>query len=543
MQADAAIAGQRGGQNGQVPELWADFHCLTIRQSQPNQGFPMSVPPQDADELRDDMRTLHRLGYAQELFRWMGGFQNYAISLSIICILAGGITSFPQGFCGVGGAAIGLGWPVVCLFSLAVALTMGQVASAFPTAGGLYHWASILGGRGWGWITAWFNLAGLITALAAINVGTFYFFCGAFDPGREVSIGWQLAGVACITLSQAAINHGGIRLTSRLTDFSGYWILGVALALTVACLAFSPSLVPARLITFSNFSGLPPDNPVWPRTESTAWLFILGFLLPAYTLTGFDASAHVAEETRGASRNVPRGIVRSVLVSSAAGWMMLSALVLAMPGLEEAAREGEQVFYWILRAVFPSVLASVFFGAIVVAQYLCGLATMTSASRMAFAFARDGGLPLSHILRRVDPQRRAPAPAIWAVAAASIMFTVYSPVYATSAAVCAILLYISYVLPTALGLCAYGRTWTEMGPWHLGRWYRPLAVVSVAGCVLLLVIGMQPPNEKAIWIVGGMAGALAAGWWCGVRERFIGPPSRRAEDAALVNDEQNLLSS
>ena len=101
--------------------------------------------------VAEDIRTLHHMGYAQELARRMSGFSNFALSLSIICILAGGITSFAQGFCSVGGAAIGLGWPLVCLFSLVVALTMGQVASAFPTAGGIYHWASILGGRGWGW--------------------------------------------------------------------------------------------------------------------------------------------------------------------------------------------------------------------------------------------------------------------------------------------------------------------------------------------------------------------------------------------------------
>src|SRR3954467_12526307 len=114
------------------------------------------VTPDDSD----DVRTLHKLGYAQELARVLGGFSNFAISLSIICILAGGVTSFHLGFCSVGGGSIGLGWPLVALFALLVAGTMAQLASAFPTAGGLYHWASILGGRGWGWTTAWFNLAG-----------------------------------------------------------------------------------------------------------------------------------------------------------------------------------------------------------------------------------------------------------------------------------------------------------------------------------------------------------------------------------------------
>src|SRR5215471_3897620 len=118
----------------------------------------------------DDTDRLHALGYAQELSRRLDAFSNFAISLSIICILSGGVTSFHLGLCGVGGASIGLGWPLVCLFALAIAATMAQVASAFPTAGGLYHWAALLGGRGWGWATAWFNLLGLITVLAAINV-------------------------------------------------------------------------------------------------------------------------------------------------------------------------------------------------------------------------------------------------------------------------------------------------------------------------------------------------------------------------------------
>ena len=116
----------------------------------------------DADDLK-------RLGYAQELRRRMGAFSNFAISFSTICILAGGITSFQLGVSAIGGAAAGIVWPVGVAFSLIVALCMAEVASAFPTAGGLYHWSAILGGRGWGWATAWFNLAGLVFVTAAVT--------------------------------------------------------------------------------------------------------------------------------------------------------------------------------------------------------------------------------------------------------------------------------------------------------------------------------------------------------------------------------------
>jgi amino acid transporter len=472
--------------------------------------------------IADDIRTLRRLGYAQELARRMSGFSNYALSLSIICILAGCITSFHVGFNSVGGAAIGIGWPVGCLFSLIVALTMGQVASAFPTAGGLYHWASILGGRGWGWATAWFNLAGLITVLAAINVGTYQFIVHAFlpeDPGITV----QILVVGAITFSQALFNHLGIRVTTLLTDFSGWWIMIVAAALTAALFGYASTFEPLRLVAFTNYSGLPEGaDAVWPPMASLAWLFALGLLLPAYTVTGFDASAHASEETVGAARRVPQGIVRSVVVSGIAGWVMLVAIVLAIPNMDAAARQGDAAFYETMRSVLPSSLVGLLFGGIAIAQYLCGLATVTSASRMAFAFARDGGLP--YFLRLVSPRFRTPARAIWAVAVTSVGFTVYTPVYTTITVVCVIFLYISYMLPTALGLITYGRSWTRMGPWDIGGWFRPLAVINVLGCMLLIVIGMQPPNDKAAWLTAGMAVALAAAWYGGMRQLFPGPP-------------------
>ncbi|MDY3554370.1 amino acid permease [Gemmata sp. JC717] len=487
----------------------------------------------------DDVRTLHKLGYAQELARVLGGFSNFAISLSIICILAGGVTSFHVGFCSVGGAAIGIGWPLAGLFALCVAATMGQIASAFPTAGGLYHWAATLGGRGWGWATAWFNLAGLVAVLAAINVGTFRFVMGAFAPDVKPTAELQFVAIALITASHAVINHLGIRVTRVLTDFSGYWILFVAAVVTVALVAAAPGYDFSRLWTFTNFSGLPGEGaPVWPRTESLAWLFALGLLLPAYTITGFDASAHVSEETTDAARNVPRGIVRSVWVSALFGWLMLCAAVLAMRDPAAVAEKGDTAFVFTMADVLPQWFALVLCGGIGIAQYLCGLATVTSASRMAFAFARDGGVPLSRWVRYVSPRFRTPPVAVWLVATAAVLFTAYAEAYATIAAAAAVLLYISYVLPTALGARAYGRTWTQMGPWSLGRWFRPLAAVSVVGCVGLVVVGVQPPAEKALYAVGAMSLALLAGWALVARHTFPGPPqglmSREQLDAIVA---------
>lgn len=479
----------------------------------------------------DDERLLRQLGYHQELSRRMSGFSNFAISLSIICILAGGITSFHVGLCSAGGASIGLGWPLACLFSFTVALTMAQVASAFPTAGGLYHWGSILGGRACGWVTAWFNLAGLITVLAAINAGTYDFTLAAFDvtPAAASAASLRTAVVVAMTLSQGLLNHYGIRLTTWLTDLSGWLILLVAAVLTVALLLATKHFEFARLWTFTNYSGLPEAAPVFPKQGNLAWLFALGLLLPAYTITGFDASAHTSEETMDAARNVPKGIVRSVWVSGLFGWVLLIAILLAIPEVKEGVGQGSDVVHRTMKAVLPAGLAWVLLAGIVVAQYLCGLAALTSASRMTYAFARDGGLPGSRWLRSVNPRTKSPSVAVWLAAIGAALFTLLVP-YTTIAAVCVIFLYLSYVLPVVAGFFAYGRTWKRMGPWQLGAWYRPLAIIAALGCVFLIVIGMQPPNQQAVVIVGGALVLLLAVWFGLERKRFAGPPQIRPEE-------------
>jgi amino acid transporter len=377
----------------------------------------------------------------------------------------------------------------------------------------------------------------LIIVLAAINVGTVQFTSQTLASwlgydrdhlSQTASIALQVGAMAAITFSQALFNHLGIKVTTRLTDFSGYWILIVAVALTIAMLCYAPGHDFTRLVTFTNFSGLPVAadavTPVWPRTENVPWLFALGFLLPMYTITGFDASAHTSEETVGASRNVPRGIVRSVVVSGIFGWIMLAAVVLAIPDMKEAALRGENAFTWTLQQVLPPWLNRGLSIGIALAMYLCGLATVTSASRMAYAFARDGGLPFSHYLRRVGARYRTPAVAIWTISALAVAFTIYTPVYTTIATAAVIFLYLSYTVPTFFGLFAYRRSWTKMGPWSLGGWYRPLAVVCVLGCVFLVAIGVHPPNDKGLWILLGSLLVTAFFWFAVMRRHFPGPP-------------------
>lgn len=496
--------------------------------------------------IDDDLKVLHSMGYAQELARNMKGFQNFAISFSIICILSGGINSLGQGISGVGGGAIGIGWIIGCAITLIFALGMAQIGSAYPTAGGLYHWSSILGGRGYGWLTAWLNLLGLVTVLGAINVGTYNFFIGAFGSslGLTSSYGLQAAFVIGITVLQSIINHVGIRTTARLTDLSGYLIFAVALVLTLALLAYAQHWDFSRLVTFKNYSGKAGGD-VWPETGSLVMLFGLGLLLPIYTITGFDASAHTSEETQNASTAVPKGIVNSVIWSSLAGWIMLSAFVLAIPDMDKAAASGWAVFFDTLNAVLPGGLTLTLYVLIFICQLLCGLATVTSASRMIYAFARDGGLPASNALKRVHPGFRTPVAAIWTAAVISILFTLYTPAYTTIVSVTVIFIFISYGLPVIAGLFAYGKTWTKMGPWDMGPAYRVVGVLAIAAIALIFFLGVQPPNDAALWITGVFLAITAVVWFGFERRRFKGPPigDEVAKRQAAIADAERALSA
>ena len=491
-------------------------------------------------EHQDDLKTLHGMGYAQELSRRMGGFQNFAISFSIICILAGGITAFPVALSAAGGASVGYGWPLACAFALLVAAAMGQIASAYPTAGGIYHWASLFGGRGFGWSAAWFNLLGLLFVVASVNFGVFLLFRDLFlanvlgmdvaswTPKDFMDKGWwiQTMFITAITATQAILNHFGIRATTLLTDFSGYLIFLFAVLLTLGLLFYAPSMDLSRLFTFSNFSG-DPGGGVWPTAvQSVGFVFLLGLLQGVYTVTGFDASAHTAEETRNASREAPRGMIHSVFWSFLFGYIMICAFVLALPSVEEGAKQGWNAFPWLMsQSPMPKIFKDVLIIGIVLANYLCALAGLTSTSRMMYAFSRDGGLPFSGALRQVSRKYRTPVNAIWWGGILSIVATLYGDAFAVLSTGCAVFLYISYLMPVAAGLRAeMNGSWSSKGPFQLGAASKIVAVLAIIGCALLIFVGVQPPNQKVGYLIVAMLIAMVIIWVAFESRRFKGPP-------------------
>jgi amino acid transporter len=336
---------------------------------------------------------------------------------------------------------------------------------------------------------------------------------------------WQLIAVAGLLTLQGLINHYGIKLTTKLTDFSGYLIFLVTVVLIGALLA--GSTVPldfGRLTTFTNYTG-PTGGDVFPATGAAPFAFLLGLLFVCYTITGFDASAHTSEETHDAQVNVPRGMWTAVMMSWVAGFIMVSTFVLVMPDVPAGAGQGWNSWYGMYESVsMPAGVRAFLSIGIVLANFLCALAGLTSTSRMMFAFARDGGLPASESLKHVSPKFRTPTYAIWTSVVIAWLSTVYSGAFVVLATGCAVFLYLSYAMPVLAGLLAEGKGWTEKGPFNLGAWSKPNALFAVLGAIVLAITGFFPPNEKVFYLTVAMVVVMFGAWFALESKRFLGVP-------------------
>jgi amino acid transporter len=543
----------------------------------------MAARPPTRDELiQQDIQELHRLGYAQQLFREMGGFSNFAISFSIISILTGAVLLYGYGLKFAGPLINTVGWPVVSLFTLCVAASMAELASAYPTAGGLYFWAFRLGGRTWAWTTAWLNMIGQITITAGINVAAAIYIVGAVTrifglpadqavPVFGTMTNWYfyVFVMVLIMIPQIMINVFGIRLTARLNDFSVYWHIGgvaiIALLLTLlgthhnsldflfsratvvspldASSADLGSGTPQPALVFGDFKFASPLFALVPgltelyRAAPYALAFVLALLQAQWTYTGYDASAHVAEETVMARKNSAWGVFLSVAVSAVVGYVMLLIFTWCIPKGDVAATANDaypvlQIVYGNLGTFFANVIAIIIGGA----MWLCGLASITSMGRMWYAFARDDGMPGSSLIKQVSPTYRTPVWSILITSALAVVLCLYAAAYYVVTSISTITLYLAYMFPIYLngrnrrrGQGEYATPATA--PWSLGRWGPTLNLIAIVWVVFLTVIFSLPPNELVLWTMLALTVALMGYWQVSAKRSFVGPT--RADEQAL----------
>jgi amino acid transporter len=471
------------------------------------------------DSAQEDARELSRFGYAQELFRTMGGFSNFAISFSIISILTGAVTLYGHGLKMGGPFEMAVGWPLVTLFTLTVAMSMAELASALPTSGAVYHWSAMLGGNSWAWFTAWFNIAGNVTVLAGIDYGCALFVTPLL--GLEASTRNLLAVYAVILASHALINHFGIKLVSRLNDLSvTLHILGV-FAIVGVLLIFAPKQ-PASFF----FSRVTHNEAGWPYW----WAFVIGLLQAQWTFTGYDASASVSEETVDPRKRAPWGMILAVAVSAVVGYLLLIALTLsisdvpAVLGARDAGGNEVPAVLTILTGALGERAGTLFSWLTAMAMWFCGLSAVTWSSRVVYAFARDGGLPASKVLRKVSARHQTPAIAIWSCALVGFGAAVYSQAYSVVTSISVIGLYFSYVIPVFLAWRArrQGRN-IEKGPWHLGRFDSIINVLAMLWVAFISVILSLPDGMRAGRTILGFTVLLVLWYAISERKRFKGP--------------------
>jgi amino acid transporter len=509
----------------------------------------------------DDEQTLHRLGYAQVLYREMGGFSNFAISFTIISILAGCLTSYYIAFQWGGPVAITWGWLIVGGACIIVALAMGEIASTYPTAGGLYFWASKLGSPAWGWFTGWFNLVGQIAVTAAIDYGAAIFttsllnlwFSGIPNTRHGIFVTFTV-----IIFLHLLINLLGVKLLAGLNTISAWWhMAGVAVIVLVLIIVpdhhQSASYVFTKTINNSGFGGQSWHTPVF-------WfVFGLGLLMAQYTITGYDASAHMSEETRCAARAAAWGIVMSVVVSVIFGFALLVAVTFAIPSTAGGLAAGANIVTYIWQTSMSTRWAEFLLVIAVVAQFFCGTASVTSASRMMFAFSRDGAIPGHRWWSRVNANR---VPVHSACAIAVLSWALMVPTYwnnvvgylvGTSIAV--IGLYIAFVLPIILRWRKGDQF--EVGPWSLGKhykWIDPLAIVWIGFICVLFLMPIVPTgipwhsgfdwnvvNYAPITVGGALL--LFGGWYVISAHTWFKGPVRQGSEEELERIESGYDTS
>ena len=528
-----------------------------------------SGPETPSYHTSEDEQLLHKLGYAQELFRAMGGFRNFAISFTIISILAGCLTSYWVAFERGGPVAITWGWLLVGAMATIVALAMAEIASAYPTAGGLYYWASKLGSPGWGWATGWFNLIGQVAVTAAIGYGLATFaqvlFTNWFDYGKRMDdAGISYNGQVYILyiafmLAAVLINVFDIRITSGLNMISAWWHM-VGVALIVGILIIVPDHHQSVSYVFTgtvNNSGYGGDTTSF---SNPAFWFVLGLglLMSQYTMTGFDASAHTAEETQTASRMAATGMWTSVFVSMVFGWILLLAVTFAIPDTQGALDNIGAVVPWIWTESMSETWSDFLLFICVVAQFFCVTASVTSASRMMFAFSRDGAVPGHQLWRRVS-RHRVPVWSVFGIGIFSAILMIpaiwnYLVGYAAGTAIAVIGLYIAFILPVILRL-RLGDAWDEPRAWSLGRWYKIVDWIAILWVALVTILFVFPlykaglpwesdfdwalTNYTILWFIG--IGIVFGGWWFVSAKNWFKGPVRMGTDEELERMEEERL--
>lgn len=522
----------------------------------------------DVTQMGEDEKRLAELGYKQELNRNWSGFSNFAISFSIISILAGCFTTFGQAWNNGGPIAISIGWPLISAFILIIGFCMSELVSAYPTSGGIYWWASKLGGPKAGYYTGWLNLIGLLAVIASVAYGCATFLdlalmslSESWAEGYSLQRVFVMFIVVLILISVLNIFSG--HLMAVLNNISVWWhVFGAAVIVLILVILPEQHMSIQDMFTMrvNNTGGLDMGS-----TEGLGFWFVvlpLGFLLTQYTITGFDASAHLSEETQGAADGAAKGIWRSIFYSAIGGWILLLSFLYAVQDAEAVTAGGGGVAVIFAQALDAKVAGIVLLIA-AIGQFFCSMACMTSTSRMTYAFSRDGAVPGSKWWASLS-KNQVPVQAVILAAVVAVIITLpalievnigseEAPIIVPTAfyavvSVAVIGLYLAFLVPIWLRWRAGDKF--QQGPWNLGnkwKWMAPIACIEIVIVSVYFIMPFTPAgtpgflrwlnnspsaeeipfdwkfvNYAPILTIGALI-ALWIGWHLSAKKWFTGP--------------------
>ncbi|MFL6060120.1 MAG: amino acid permease [Marmoricola sp.] len=463
--------------------------------------------PEAHEALSADEQHLAKLGYKQDLSRSWSGFSNFAISFSIISILAGCFTSFGLGWNNGGPAAIAWGWPILSVFILIIGLTMSELVSAYPTSGGIYWWASKLGGPKAGFFTGWLNLIGLLAIDASVAYGCATFFdafVGAYSKSWQgnYSLTRVFIEFVIILALAALVNIFSSHLLAVINNVSVWWhVIGSLVVVAILWFFLKDG---ADHASFKDVFGTTVNNTGFFGGHKglgfILYILPLSGILTQYTITGYDASVHLSEETKDAADSAARGIWQSILYSAIGGWILLLTFLFAVQSVPDETAAGGGVLT-IFSAALTSHVAGIIIFISMAGQFFCTCACMTSTSRMLFAFSRDRVVPGHKYWSQLNAQR---VPVYGVIASAVVALIITLPALITVdingapvpvaffavVSIGVIGLYLAFAIPIYLRW-RHGENF-EVGRWNNGskyRWMNPVAVIEI---VIMSIVGILP---------------------------------------------------
>jgi len=465
----------------------------------------VSGPQATADVAARDDAHLRSLGIKPELRRTLGFLSNFAIAFSFISVSTGTYGNFGLGI-GLGGPAFFWSWPIVIIGQLLVALVFAELASHFPVAGSIYQWSKRLSNRTLGWFTGWFYFWAQVVTVTAVAVIVAFVVDGIHGPmadgsafldspdptGLTTMFTFVSLGTLVIT---TLINAYGVRLLSILNNIGvGTEILGM-FVFALILLFFANHQSPAVLF----------DTGGAEKATGGSYLpaFALGMFMALFVVYGFDTAGTFGEETIDASRQAPRGVILSVVISGLIGAVFLVAIILAIPSIPDAMTEGQGGGFPIATTITTVLTTELFAGitlgevylfVILASVFVCTLAIQGAATRMMFSMSRDRHLPGGAIWGQVNHTFKTPANAAIAVGVlAAVPIFVIGPLGGYFLAIAATgLIYLSYLLCNIGVLIARRRGWPRQKAWfNLGRWGMLVnSVAIIYGATMLFNIGI-----------------------------------------------------